>query len=99
MGMNSHPGVGGTGGQFRHCSGTGHAEAFALLTREGMGLVLITMGGAGPCSRGTQGYWLHTAHIRLGAGRAEGQCHGPSPGSPHTVWHEVGRSPVGRGGC
>lgn len=97
VGMNSHPGVDGTGGKFQHCGGTWHAEAFVLLTREGMGLALVTTGGAGPCSRGTQGYWLHMVHIRHGAGRAAGQCHGPAPGRPHIVWHGVGRSPVGRG--
>lgn len=91
VGMNSHPDVGGTGGKFPHCSGTWHAEAFVLLTRVGMGLALVTMGGAGPCSRGTQGYWLHTVHIRHGAGRAAGQYLGPAPGRPHTAWHGVGR--------
>lgn len=93
VGMNSHPGV---GYWRRHCSGTWYAQAFVLLTREEMGLALVTMGGAGPCSRGTQGYWLHTVRIRHGAGRAAGQCHGPAPGRLHTVWHGAGRSPVGK---
>lgn len=96
VGMNLHPGQRGVPDARLDTSGTWHAQAFVLLTGEGMGLALVTMGGAGPCSRGTQGYWLHTVRIRHGAGRAAGQCHGPAPGRPHTVWHGAGRSPVGK---